>query len=65
MLPGKLLAERVLRGMEAAGYEDMSAFKKLIERDARFMAVASLPALQISMDMISQEAKNSLAEISA
>jgi hypothetical protein len=65
MLPGKLLAERAMRGMEAAGQEDMRAFKKLIENDARFLTVASLPAPQISKEMISQEAKNSLAEPAA
>jgi len=62
MLPGRLLAERVMRGMEAAGQQDMQAFKELIESDARFLAPSPVPAPQISLEMISQEVKNSLAE---
>jgi hypothetical protein len=41
------------------------AFKNLVESDARFLAVAPLPAPHISMDMINQEVKNSLAEPAA
>jgi len=62
MLLGRLLAERVMRGMEAAGQQDMQAFKELIESDARFLAPSPMPAPQISLEMISQEVKNSLAE---
>jgi len=62
MLPGRLLAERAMRGVEAAGQQDMQAFKELIESDARFLESSPLPATQISLEMISQEAKNSLDE---
>jgi len=54
-----------MRGMEAAGQQDMQAFKELIESDARFLAPAPVPVPQISLEMISQEVKNSLAEPAA
>jgi uncharacterized protein YndB with AHSA1/START domain len=65
MLPGRLLAERAMHGMGAAGHQDMQAFKQLIERDARFLSPSPVPALQISLEMISQEVKKSLAEPAA
>jgi len=62
MLPGRLLVERAMRGMDTAGNQDIVAFKNLIESDARFLDSAPLPALQLSVDTINQEVKSSLVE---
>jgi len=61
-LLGKVMAERVLKGMESQGNEDMRAFKNQIETDAKYRAAVPAPQLQISIEMINQEAKRSLVE---
>lgn len=62
-LPGRLLVERALKGMQDSGNGDMRAFKNLIESDARFTGAAPQPAPQLSAEMINQAARSSLDEL--